>query len=283
MCKQAVGQHSHTDTHTQSMTIPKGQSWPQVKRTYASGSKLPTCVADMHLFQIHGAHHGQPWFPLMLVLWDTTTRVCPRTTWQPKPWPTGCSDHHGLLHKLENYGISGKLTHELQTSSAADLTRWSLRVVHQEQYPQDLVGVPKSVLGLVLFPVFIIHNDIADKTYSAASKWQMDFHPSKCKTLHISRPPKPLLTTNNLYGQQISAANSAKYLWATLQTYAWTTLFTMYTIKQAQPWGSYRETSTSAIQITTQAYRTCQTTAQVHGHNLGFTHPTEYQAYRSRI
>ena len=108
MCKQALSQHSHMDTHTQSTTIHKGQSWPRVKRTCTSDSiKLPTCVTDMHLFQTHGAHHGQPWFPLMLVLWDTTTWVCPRTTWQPKPWPTGWSDHHGLLHKLNHYGISG--------------------------------------------------------------------------------------------------------------------------------------------------------------------------------
>ena len=84
------------------MTIPKGQSWPQVKRTCTSGSKLPSCVADIYLFQTHGAHHGQPWFPLMPVLWDTTIWVCPRTTWQPKPWPTGWCDHHGLLHKFNN-------------------------------------------------------------------------------------------------------------------------------------------------------------------------------------
>ena len=90
------------------MTIPKGQSWPRVKRTCTSGSKLPSCVADMHLFQTHGAHHGQPWFPLMPVLWDTTIWVCPRTTWQPKPWPTGWCDHHGLLHKFNNSRVLPK-------------------------------------------------------------------------------------------------------------------------------------------------------------------------------
>ena len=110
MCKQALGQHSHMDTHRHSQ-------WQYPKAKAGLGWKGPvhlivlnyrpvsvTCTYSKlmeHIMVSHGS------IPLMLVLWDTTTWVCPRTTWQPKPWPTGWSDHHGLLHKLNHYGISG--------------------------------------------------------------------------------------------------------------------------------------------------------------------------------
>ena len=91
----------------------------------------------MHLFQTRGAHHGQPWFPLMLVLWDTITKL----------------EFVQELHDNLNHGQQveviitdyyknsttkvylEKSTHELQTSSAADLNKWSLRLVFLEQYP----------------------------------------------------------------------------------------------------------------------------------------------------
>ena len=46
-----------------------------------------------------------------------------------------CETQLLVLHKLNSLE---KSTHELQTSSDADLNRWSLRVVYQEQYQQDL-------------------------------------------------------------------------------------------------------------------------------------------------
>ena len=191
-----------------------------------------------------------------------------------------------VLHKLNNYGISGKVS----PWNADFFTYWSQQVVVEGCISRTVParsGVPQgSMLGLGLFLVAGVHKRHYKLIkHSAVSKWQMEFYPSKCKTLHITRWPKPLLTTYNLYGQQKGAANSAISISEQLylQTYAGKTMFTMYTIKQAQPWGSYRETSTSAIQIKTQAYRTCQTTAQIHGHNLEFRHPTEYQACRSRI
>ena len=145
------------------MTIPKGQSCPWVKRIYTSGSKLTTCDADMHLFQTPGANHGQPWFPLILVLYVR---------------------HNYLYYTNSTTMVSlEKPTHELQTSSDAVLNRWALRVVYQEQYQQDLES-PRDLCwgwGSSWWLGYI--NDIADETYSAVSKWQMEFHPSKCKTL----------------------------------------------------------------------------------------------------
>ena len=155
--------------------------------------------------------------------------------------------HNRLLHKLDNYGISGKANRWI-----ADFLSGRSQQVVVEGCASGKVpvtsGVPQgSVLGPVLFLVYI--NDIADKTSSAvrlfaddtiiyrpittvndqttlqkdlnaldhwSRVWQMEFHPSKCQTLHITRSPKPLLTNYNLYGQQIEAVDSAKYLGVTL-------------------------------------------------------------------
>ena len=61
----------------------------------------------------------------------------------------------------------------------------------------------------------------------------------KYETLYITRSPKPLLTTYNLYGQQIEAANSAKYLRATVSPAPRWNNDAHNVHKQAHPWGSY--------------------------------------------
>ena len=155
--------------------------------------------------------------------------------------------HNRLLHKLDNYGISGKANRWI----ADFLSGRSQQVVVEGCASGKVLvtsGVPQgSVLGPVIFLVYI--NGITDKTSSAvrlfaddtiiyrpittvndqttqqkdlnvldhwSRVWQMEFHPSKCQTLHITRSPKPLLTNYKLYGQQIEGVDSAKYLGVTL-------------------------------------------------------------------
>ena len=155
--------------------------------------------------------------------------------------------HYRLLHKLDNYGISGKANRWI-----ADFLSGKSQQVVVEGCASGKVpvtsGVPQgSVLGPMLFLVYI--NEIVDKTSSAvrlfaddtiiyrpittsndqttlqkdlnvldhwSRVWQMEFHPSKCQTLHITRSSKLLLTNYNLYGPQIEAVDSAKYLGVTL-------------------------------------------------------------------
>ena len=46
--------------------------------------------------------------------------------------------------------------------------------------------------------------------------WDMEFNPSKCQVLHITRSKQPLNTQYSLHGQVLEATDTAKYLGVTI-------------------------------------------------------------------
>ena len=157
--------------------------------------------------------------------------------------------HNRLLYKLGKYGIEGKTKNWIKDF----LTNRSQQVVQDGMASSNVPvtsGVPQgSVLSPILFLIFI--NDISDgitsnirlfaddtiiyrniKNTEDAEKlqtdlhtlerwsreWQMEFHPSKCNTLHITRSRSPILRDYMLYNTTLEAVDSAKYLGVTLAT-----------------------------------------------------------------
>ena len=122
-----------------------------------------------------------------------------------------CETQLLVLHKLNNYGISGKAN-----PWTADFFRCCSQQVGIEGCISRTVparsGVPQgSMLGLGLFLVAGVYKRHSwwnifscEQMANGIPSFQMQ------DPIHITRPPKPLLTTYNLYGQQIEAANSAK-------------------------------------------------------------------------
>jgi len=156
-------------------------------------------------------------------------------------------NHEKLLFKLHQYGIRG-LT--LQWIRAFLSNRSQVVIVENDHSGTIPVtsGVPQgSVLGPILFLIYIndLPDDISAKVrlfaddtaaYLAVSSlhdasvlqrdmdklqlwersWDMEFNPSKCTVLHITRAKTPVPSTYTLHGQQLASVKDAKYLGVTL-------------------------------------------------------------------
>ena len=152
-------------------------------------------------------------------------------------------NHAKLILKIHNYGIRGRTLSWISAFLNGRPQTVVLEGGCSEEVPVTS-GVPQgSVLGLILFLIYI--NDLpgkvksqvrlfADDTaaYLAISKladseqlqtdldilqeweirWDMQFNPSKCQVIHITRSRSPLPTTYTLHGETLEAIASARYL-----------------------------------------------------------------------
>ena len=151
--------------------------------------------------------------------------------------------HEKLIYKLHNYGVKGKTLTWIK-SFLDNRTQTVVVDGKQSRTAPVTSGVPQgSVLGPILFLAYI--NDLPDNitsqvrlfaddtvVYAAISrmddslalqrdldtlqtwenKWDMEFNPSKCQVLQITRARKPIPTSYYLHNQKLEVTDCARYL-----------------------------------------------------------------------
>ena len=180
--------------------------------------------------------------------------------------------HSLLLHKLHHYGIQNKTNRWIKAFLSG-----RCQAVAMEGHLSDPVsvesGVPQgSVLGPSLFLYYIndiqeglnstvrlfaddtiaylaitsdtdcqvLQNDL-DKLATWETKWKMEFHPSKCQVLTISRKRNPINFNYTLHNHILEHVNSAKYLGCTItNTLDWGQHITNITTKANMTLGFLR-------------------------------------------
>ncbi|KAK3085883.1 hypothetical protein FSP39_009995 [Pinctada imbricata] len=196
--------------------------------------------------------------------------------------------HNLLLHKLNHYGIKGKINRWIKNFLFSCIQAVLLEGVTSDYVPV-LSGVPQgSVLGPSLFLFYIndipvglnstirlfaddtiaylvvksnhdcktLQNDL-DKLGIWENKWKMAFHPDKCNVLSISKSKNPIKYDYKLHGQTLKHVNKAKYLGVTVQSdLKWNTHVNNITQKANKTLGFLkRNLNINSTSVKEQAYK----------------------------
>ena len=215
-------------------------------------------------------------------------------------------NHEKLILKIHNYGIRGRTLSCIK----AFLNGRSQTVILEGDCSEEVPvtsGVPQgSILGPVLCLIYI--NDLPDKVksqvrlfaddmaaYLAITKlaeseqlqadldilqeweitWNMQFNPSKCQVIHITRSHSPLPTKYTLHGETLEAVASARYLGVDIaNVLSWKTHISRITNTANKSLGFLRRNlRTQKTSLRENAYKAhCQTPAGVCCSSMGPPH-----------
>ena len=197
--------------------------------------------------------------------------------------------HPKLLFKLSQHGVKGNTLNWIR----AFLVGRTQAVVLEGESSMEVPvtsGVPQgSVLGPLLFLLYINYlpqniqsqvrlfaDDTAvyltvdssedrdtlqadlDTLQEWERAWDMEFNPSKCQVLHITRSKQPLKTQYTLHDQVLEATDTAKYLGVTIsKDLSWNDHISSILSKANSTLGFVkRNVKTSNVKVKEMAYKT---------------------------